>query len=107
MSKTGGANGASVTATALPTSFTGVSTAAQLSADIKEIDLASQASGGTGAHYTITLAHGATLTESADIDASNLAGNDTLTINGAGATLNGPAPIAGSSSIRARPRSRT
>ena len=92
MSTTGGDNGESVTATAFQTSFTGVASAAQLSADIKEIDLDSQASGGLGTHFAITPATGGTtltLTESADIDAINLAGKDTLTINGEGAALNG------------------
>ena len=70
-------------------SYLNVSSAAELSADIKAIDLASQADGGNGTHYLITLQAGATLTESADISAINLAGNDTLTINGQGAVLNG------------------
>src|SRR5208283_5229340 len=71
------------------TSYTNVNSASQLSADIKAIDLASQADGGNGTNYSITLATGATLTESADISAINLAGKDTLTINGQGAILNG------------------
>jgi len=66
-----------------------VSSASQLSADIKAIDLASKADGGKGTNYVITLAAGKTLTESADISAINLAGNDTLTINGQGAVLDG------------------
>jgi hypothetical protein len=71
------------------TQYLNVVSAADLSADIKAIDLASQADGGTDVHYLITLAKGATLTESADIDAINLAGTDTLTINGEDATLDG------------------
>ena len=63
--------------------------AAELSADIKKIDLASQATGGDGTDYVITLAPGATLTEAADLFAVNLAGNDTLTIDGQGATFDG------------------
>jgi len=58
--------------------YLNVSSASQLSADIKAIDLASQADGGDGTHYVITLKAGATLTESADISAINLAGKDTL-----------------------------
>ena len=74
----------------MPTTFLNVSTAAQLSADIEAIDLASQGpGGGTGTHYLITLLAGATLTESADVAAINLAGGDTLTIGGQGALLNG------------------
>ena len=67
----------------------------------QNIDLASQATGGDGTDYVISLAPGATLTEAADIYAVNLAGNDTLTIDGEGATLDGAARIAGCSSIRA------
>ena len=37
------------------TSYTNVSSAADLSADIKAIDLASQADGGNGTNYSITL----------------------------------------------------
>jgi len=66
-----------------------VSSASQLSADIKAVDLASQADGGDGTQYLITLQAGATLTESADISAINLTGKDTLTINGKGAFLDG------------------
>ena len=66
-----------------------VSSAAELSADIKKIDLASQATGGDGTNYVITLKPGATLTEAADLFAVNLHGNDTLTIDGQGATLDG------------------
>ena len=55
----------------------------------RTIDLASQATGGDGTDYVITLAPGATLTEAADLFAVNLAGNDTLTIDGEGATLDG------------------
>jgi hypothetical protein len=89
ISYTGGSNNQDVTITALPTSFTNVSTASALSADIKEIDLESQASGGNGTNYSITLASGVALTEAAQLDAVNLAGADTLTINGLGDTLNG------------------
>ena len=70
-------------------SLSNVSKAAELSTDIKKIDLASQATGGDGTDYIITLAPGATLTEAADLFAVNLAGNDTLTIDGQGATLDG------------------
>ena len=69
------------------TSYLNVSSASQLSADIAAIDLASVSA--TNTNYVITLAAGATLRESADIDAINLAGSDTLTINGQGAKLNG------------------
>jgi len=68
-------------------SYLNVSSASQLSADITAIDLASVSA--TNTNYVITLAAGATLRESADIDAINLAGSDTLTINGQGAKLNG------------------
>ena len=73
------------------TTYSGVATASDLSADITAIDLASQASGGTiGTAYVIQLTPGATLTESADIAAINLSGSDTLTISGStGATLDG------------------
>ena len=66
-----------------------VSSASQLSADIEAIDNESNADGGNGTHYSITLAKGATLTESADLSAINLTGKDTLTIDGQGATLDG------------------
>ena len=56
----------------MPTSHSNVSSASDLSADIATVDLASQASGGNGTNYVITLAAGATLTEAADIDAINL-----------------------------------
>jgi hypothetical protein len=70
--------------------YKNVSSAADLSADIKAIDLASQADGGkNGTQYLITLKAGATLAESADSDAINLAGSDTHTINGQGAALDG------------------
>ena len=46
-------------------SLSNVSSAAELSADIKKIDLASQATGGDGTDYAISLAPGATLTEAA------------------------------------------
>ena len=73
----------------MATSYSNVSTAADLSADIKAIDLASQASTDSGVAYTIALAAGATLTEAADIYAVNLKGKDTLTLDGDGAILNG------------------
>ena len=63
------------------TSYLNVSNAADLSNDIAAIDFASQLDGGNGTNYVITLAAGAALTESADISAINLTGNDTLTIN--------------------------
>src|SRR5262249_35748451 len=72
-----------------PSSYLNVSTASQLSADIKAIDLASQAGSGTGTQYVISLAAGATLTESADIAAINLKGTDALTIYGQGAIVDG------------------
>jgi hypothetical protein len=65
------------------TTYLNVSSAADLSADIKAIDLASQTDGGN-MNYVITLQAGATLTESAEIAAINLVGHDTLTINGQG-----------------------
>ena len=74
------------------TSYSGVSTANgtnSLSDDIKAIDQASQAGAGTGTNYTITLAPGATLTETADLKAIDLKGSDTLTIDGGGSTLSG------------------
>ena len=71
------------------TTYLDVSNATDLSNDIKAIDFASQLDGGSGVNYVITLAKGATLTEQADIAAINLAGTDTLTINGQGAALNG------------------
>jgi len=73
----------------MTTTYRNVSSASALSADIKAIDLASQAGSGSGTDYLITLASGATLTESADISAINLKGLDTLTINGQGAFLDG------------------
>jgi len=69
--------------------YSDVSTASDLSDDIKAIDLASLAGPGTGTAYTITLAAGTTLAEAADIKAVNLNGSDTLTIDGAGSTLDG------------------
>jgi hypothetical protein len=73
----------------MTTTYSNVSSAATLSADIKAIDLASQADGGNGTHYSITLKAGATLTEAAQLSAVNLAAGDTLTIKGAGSTLDG------------------
>ena len=73
----------------MTTTYLNVSSASQLSADIKAIDLASQADGGDGTQYVITLKAGATLTESADISAINLTGADTLTLEGKGAILDG------------------
>ena len=64
-----------------------VSSASQLSAAIEGIDNESKADGGNGTHYVITLAAGATLTESADISAIDLTGKDTLTIGGQAATF--------------------
>ncbi|WP_232630428.1 autotransporter-associated beta strand repeat-containing protein [Methylobacterium sp. Leaf118] len=71
------------------TDYAGVSDAATLSTIITGINQSSAASGGGGVHYSITLAAGATLTETADLAAIKLSGADTLTIHGAGATLNG------------------
>ncbi len=76
-------------------SIANVSSAAALSADIKAVDLASQAGNSSGVHYSLTLSAGATLTEAADLEAINLKGGDTLTINGAGATLNGAGAFRG------------
>ena len=74
----------------MASAYNGVKTASQLSADIEAIDLASQKGGGTGTHYSITLASGGvTLTEAADVAAINLKGADTLTINGQGGALSG------------------
>ena len=73
----------------MTTTYLNVSSAADLSADIKAVDLASQADGGNGTHYLITLKAGATLTEGAEISAINLTGADTLTLNGQGAFLDG------------------
>src|SRR5271166_6991064 len=73
----------------MTTTYLNVSSAADLSADIEAIGLASHADGGNGTHYAITLKASATLTESADISAINLAGKDTLTLYGRGATLDG------------------
>jgi large repetitive protein len=70
-------------------SYLNVSTASQLSTDIELIDDRSHVNGGNGTHYLITLQAGATLTETADIEAINLTGNDTLTIYGRGASLDG------------------
>ena len=83
------------------TTYTGVSSANQLSADITKVDLASQApTGGVGTPYSITLAAGATLTESADIAAINLKGTDTLTINGQGINGQGGAVLNGAGAFR-------
>jgi hypothetical protein len=69
-------------------SYSPVSSAGQLSADIAAADAASQAGAGKGTHYSITLASGGiTLTEGADLSAINLKGADTLTINGEGGAL--------------------
>ena len=65
------------------------SSAADLSDDIRKFDLDSQATGGDGTHYLITLTPNATLTETSDIFAVDLKGDDTLTIDGQGATLDG------------------
>jgi hypothetical protein len=73
----------------MTTTYPIVTTTGELSDEIRQVDLASQADGGGGVHYVITVAAVATLTESADISAINLAGSDTLTINGQGASLNG------------------
>jgi hypothetical protein len=68
----------------MTTTYLNVSSASQLSSDIAAIDGASASV--TNTNYLITLQAGATLTESADIAAINLAGtNNTLTINGQGA----------------------
>ena len=74
----------------MTTSYLNVSSAGALSADILAVDLASQADGGNGTHYNITLQAGASLTvNDGDIYAINLAGNDTLTLDGQGAVLSG------------------
>ena len=80
------------------TNYLDVSSASELSADIKAVDLASQADGGNGTHYSITLKAGMTLTESADISAINLALNDTLTrtlVSGRGPQLRLVRPVYG------------
>ena len=69
--------------------YLNLSSTSELNTAIKEIDLFSQAYGGNGNHYLITLQAGATLTESTDISAINLKGSDTLTINGQGAAIDG------------------
>ena len=56
--------------------------------------------GGVGTPYSITLAAGATLTESADIAAINLKGTDTLTINGQGINGQGGAVLNGAGAFR-------
>ena len=71
------------------TDYSNISTSAQLSAAITAIDLELQASGGDGTNYSIALGSGLTLTETAQLNAVNLAGNDTLTIEGDGAVLDG------------------
>jgi hypothetical protein len=48
---------------AMTVSYPIVTTASQLSDEIKEVDVASQADGGNGTHYSITLKAGATLTK--------------------------------------------
>jgi autotransporter-associated beta strand protein len=68
---------------------TTVASAQELSDAIRVVDEASQASGGNGTHYVITIAPNVTLTETADLWAVNLRGSDTLTINGNGAILDG------------------
>jgi hypothetical protein len=78
-----------------------VSSAAELSADIKKIDLISQATGGDGTNYVITLAPNATLTELAPLFAVNLMSKDTLTIDGQARRSTAAVRIAGCSSIRA------
>jgi hypothetical protein len=75
--------------TIMPTTYSNVSSASDLSADIAAIDLASPASSDNGTNYAITLAAGQMLTEAADIAAVNLKSGDTLTIDGQGAVLNG------------------
>ena len=88
------------------TTYTNVSSAAALSADIAAIDAASKADGGNGTHYSITLEAGATLTEFAPIFAINLTGADTLTIDGQKAPFStataGASSFAACSPIRAR-----
>jgi hypothetical protein len=72
----------------MPT-FTDVSTAAALQADITAID---QASVGDGTQFVIQLRPGALLSESTDMPAINLKGNDNLIIDGgagAGTILDG------------------
>ena len=71
------------------TTYTNVSSAAALSADIAAIDADSKADGGNGTPYSITLEAGATLTEFVPIFAINLTGADTLTIDGQKAILDG------------------
>src|SRR4029077_17671511 len=68
-----------------PTSFT-VSNTDQLNAALAAIDVGGSSSAPNTA-FTITFASGFTLTS--QLDAINLAGGETLTIDGAGHTLNG------------------
>src|SRR5262249_6944845 len=75
--------------------YDNVASASDLSADIKAIDLASQAAGGPGTHYVISLATGSSLTEFAALYAVNLAGTDTLKISGNGAVLDGASTYPG------------
>jgi hypothetical protein len=85
-----------ITVLALPvTTYAKVATESALSADIQAIDFASTLSEGTNTNYTITLAQGVTLTETAELTAIELRGSDTLTINGNGGALNGANAYAG------------
>ncbi len=56
----------------MTTTYLNVSSASQLSADIKAIDLALQADGGNGTHYRITLEAGNTFTGGVKIDEGTL-----------------------------------
>ena len=75
----------------MTTTYSNVSSASALAQDIKAIDQASQASGGNGTNYQITLSSvsGLTLVETSDLPAIDLKGDDSLTINGSGDSLSG------------------
>jgi large repetitive protein len=86
-SSTGFATSLTKAMSVLPSSYS-VATAAELNTAIQHINAASLVDGAS-INYTITLAAGTTLTESATLAAIELAGDDILTIDGAGATLDG------------------
>jgi hypothetical protein len=93
---------------AMTTTHLNVSIAADVSADIKAVDLASQTDGGDGVRYLVMLKAGARpLTEGADVAAISLAGSHTLTIKGRARISTAAMPTAGSSPIPVPRRSRT
>jgi hypothetical protein len=69
-----------------------VDTIAKLNAVIEAIDALSQAATGVGDHYVINLKANATFYVTAELEAINLRGADTLDIEGDGATLDGAGP---------------